>query len=58
MRLADKGCVASGNAADLLVLDGDLSLWGVMARGQWHRRNHEQLEHGFFEGETACARHK
>ncbi len=58
MRLADKGCVASGNAADLLVLDGDLSLWGVMARGQWHRRNHEQLEHGFFEGEAACARHK
>jgi beta-aspartyl-dipeptidase (metallo-type) len=58
MRLAGKGCVATDYAADLLVLDDDLSLWGVMARGQWQRRNHEQLEHGFFEGEAVCARPK
>ena len=56
--LVDCHAHITGGDADLVVLDDDLSLWGVMARGQWHRGNHEQLEYGFIEGEEACARHQ
>ncbi len=49
LRLHDKGHLAEGADADLLVLDDELNLTDVMARGRWHMRDSRMLLHGNFE---------
>lgn len=55
MRLPRKGTIKKQGDADLIVLDEDLSVWGVMARGEWHIRNKKQVVRGFFEGECSVS---
>ena len=49
LRLHDRGRIAPGNSADLLVLDEDGSINDVMIAGIWHVRDGEQLIFGQFE---------
>jgi beta-aspartyl-dipeptidase (metallo-type) len=49
LRLKDKGRIAVGNAADLLVLDEEHGIRDVMAAGVWHLRDGEQQIFGKFE---------
>ena len=49
LNLEDRGRIAEGCAADLLVLDDDGALVDVMAGGRWHLRNGEALVFGRFE---------
>jgi len=49
LRLSRKGSIASGQDADLVVLDEDHAVQSVMINGVWHRLNHEQLIVGNFE---------
>lgn len=49
LKLGQKGRLAVGKDADLLVLEQDLSLRDVMARGQWHVRDHQPVRLGTFE---------
>lgn len=49
LRLHDKGVVATGSAADLLVLDEQHEICDVMAGGVWHVRDGEQQVFGSFE---------
>ena len=49
LRLKDKGRIAVGNAADLLVLDEQHGISDVMAAGAWHLRDGQQQIFGKFE---------
>jgi beta-aspartyl-dipeptidase (metallo-type) len=49
LRLADRGRLAVGGCADLVVLDDDGGAHSVMARGRWHVREHEAVVRGTFE---------
>jgi beta-aspartyl-dipeptidase (metallo-type) len=49
LRLHQKGRIARGLDADLLILDQHNRIDSVMARGVWHVKNAEQLRSGLFE---------
>ena len=49
LRLAGKGGIATGMDADLLVLDADLQVQHLMARGEWHIMGGQILKPGSFE---------
>jgi beta-aspartyl-dipeptidase (metallo-type) len=49
LRLPRKGVLATGNDADLVVLDAELRPQHVMARGAWHVRDHALVRRGTFE---------
>lgn len=49
LRLYNKGRITTGRDADLVVLDGDNDIWGVMAKGLWHKKSGQQLIFGTFE---------
>lgn len=49
LRLQGRGTITPGAAADLLVVDGELSLRDVMVGGQWHLRDGEIRVRGPFE---------
>ena len=49
LRLPQKGHIAPGRDADLLVVDQDNQIDGVMARGRWQVKNSVQLVSGRFE---------
>jgi beta-aspartyl-dipeptidase (metallo-type) len=49
LRLTGKGSIGRGQDADLLVLDSDLGVQHLMARGNWHIRNGELQKAGRFE---------
>jgi beta-aspartyl-dipeptidase (metallo-type) len=49
LRLQDRGRIRAGDAADLLVLDEDHGLHGVMVGGQWHVEAGRQVVVGQFE---------
>ncbi len=49
LKLPHKGRIARGCDADLLVVDQDNRIEGVMARGAWHVKNRRQLVSGLFE---------
>ena len=49
LRLKNKGSIAAGTDADLVVLDADHGIRDVMARGRWHVRGGEQRVFGTFE---------
>jgi beta-aspartyl-dipeptidase (metallo-type) len=49
LRLAGKGVVADGGAADLVVLDADGGIADVMAQGAWHVRDGAIVRRGLFE---------
>ncbi len=49
LKLGDRGHIAEGAAADLLVLDDDDRVACVMVAGIWHRYDHEQRVLGRFE---------
>jgi len=51
MRLHSKGRIAPGLDADLLVLDDQLNVQHVMARGEWHVRDGKQVVLGNYEPE-------
>lgn len=50
LRLADKGRIAVGADADLVVLDEKGAVADVMALGRWHVKDGKQLILGTFEG--------
>jgi beta-aspartyl-dipeptidase (metallo-type) len=50
LRLAGKGVIARGGAADLVVLGDDDRVRDVMARGRWMVRGGEVVVRGTFEG--------
>ncbi|NNF51187.1 MAG: beta-aspartyl-peptidase [Gammaproteobacteria bacterium] len=49
LRLSNKGRIAEGADADLLVVDDAVNLTDVMARGRWHLRESQPLVRGVFE---------
>jgi len=49
LRLHQKGVLAKGKDADLVVLDEDSKIRDVMAIGEWHRQYGKQLRKGSFE---------
>jgi beta-aspartyl-dipeptidase (metallo-type) len=49
LRLRQKGRIAQGLDADLVVLDRHNQVDSVMARGAWHVKNSAQLLTGLFE---------
>jgi beta-aspartyl-dipeptidase (metallo-type) len=49
LKLAQKGNIATGLDADLVVLDEQNQVDGVMARGVWQVKNARQLVSGLFE---------
>ncbi|NRB17835.1 MAG: beta-aspartyl-peptidase [Rhodobacteraceae bacterium] len=49
LKLRQKGRLAVGMDADILVLGKDLSVQDVMARGQWHVRDHKSVRLGTYE---------
>ncbi len=51
MRLQNKGCIAEGMDADLLVLDETLCVQHLMAGGKWHIKDGVQVLSGSFESE-------
>ncbi|MDZ7643148.1 MAG: beta-aspartyl-peptidase [Woeseiaceae bacterium] len=55
LRLRDRGRLAAGYMADLVVLDDALAASDVMLGGRWHRRHGEQLVHGRFEPQGSAS---
>jgi len=49
LRLHKKGTIATGNDADLVVLDNNHKIHSVMISSVWHRADHQQLVTGTFE---------
>lgn len=49
LKLRQKGRLAIGMDADLLVLNGDLGIQDVMARGAWHVQDHQAVRLGAYE---------
>jgi beta-aspartyl-dipeptidase (metallo-type) len=50
LKLRDKGCLAAGAAADIVLLDAStLAITGTIARGRWLMRDGEVLVRGTFE---------
>lgn len=49
LRLNNKGRIAVGYDADLIILDEENKIQDVMAMGQWHQKNHQTLIFGGFE---------
>jgi beta-aspartyl-dipeptidase (metallo-type) len=49
LRMKDKGRLAVGKDADMIVLDENNNISCVMAQGRWHKKQHEQLVKGTFE---------
>lgn len=49
LKLHQKGRIAEGRDADLVVLDHENTVASVMARGVWHVKNKKQLLNGLFE---------
>lgn len=49
LRMHAKGRIAVGNDADLIVMDEQNNISGVMALGRWHRHQGEQIIKGTFE---------
>ena len=49
LRLPGRGHIQLGYQADLLVLDDNNSLSGVMIAGRWHRKDGQQIIKGYFE---------
>ncbi len=49
LRLPQKGRITCGADADLLVLDNNVNIFGVMALGEWHRYDGRCLRKGTFE---------
>jgi len=49
LKFHQKGNIASGFDADLLVLNDRHQIESVMANGVWHIKNQQQLVHGLFE---------
>ncbi len=49
LRLHDRGRIAEGMVADLVVLDDDCAVSDVMARGTWHVRDGAAIVRGTFE---------
>lgn len=49
LRFGHKGRIAVGNDADLIVMDDNNEISGVMALGRWHHHQGEQLIKGTFE---------
>ena len=41
----DRGSIAAGKIADLVILDPDLSVKGVLLGGKWVRRDMQVTEH-------------
>ncbi len=52
LRLQHKGQIVAGSDADLLVLDQQLEITDVMARGRWHVRERRLQSRGQFEQEN------
>lgn len=50
LRLGDRGRIATGRIADLLVLDDEHGISDVMVGGNWHVRDGRSLVRGPFEG--------
>ncbi len=55
LRFHDRGRIATGNIADLVVLDDKHRVTGVIASGTWHVRDSEQLVTGTFESSTEAS---
>ncbi|MCF6226082.1 MAG: amidohydrolase family protein, partial [Xanthomonadales bacterium] len=49
LKLKQKGEVAVGKDADLVILDADNQIESVMALGQWHQKNQQTIKFGGFE---------
>ncbi|MFA3916685.1 beta-aspartyl-peptidase [Ruegeria hyattellae] len=49
LKLHHKGRLAVGMDADLVILDGDLGVRDVMARGKWHMQDHQTVRRGMYE---------
>ncbi len=49
LKLPGKGRIAQGGDADLVVVDQNNNIDGVMARGAWHVRDGRQVKTGLFE---------
>lgn len=49
LKLENKGRIAEGFDADLIVLDDDFNIRDVMAMGRWHKRHGEVVMKGTFE---------
>ncbi|MGB5345683.1 MAG: beta-aspartyl-peptidase [Woeseia sp.] len=52
LRLRDRGRLLAGNAADLLVLNDDNTIGGVMIGGHWHVQDSVQKIYGQYETTT------
>ena len=49
LRFHDKGRIATGMSADLIVLDGSHKIRDVMLSGTWHVKQYQQSIRGYFE---------
>lgn len=49
LKLHQKGTIAVGNDADLVILDENNTVDSVMALGQWHQKNKHTIKRGSFE---------
>ncbi|NLY21491.1 MAG: beta-aspartyl-peptidase [Tissierellia bacterium] len=49
LKLSRKGCIEENRDADLLILDSNLNLESVIAKGKWLMKNGEILKYGAYE---------
>ena len=49
LRFHNKGRIAEGSDADLIVLDDNHEVTDVMANGKWHQMDKKQIVYGIFE---------